>query len=245
MAKQDRYTAPRQVMNPTTATPLSDEEVGLVSANERLEKIESVYQSNKKNINIGLGALAALIIGFFAYKLMVKGPNETKAADALGRPSTYMLMDSLNFMMNGQNGELGTKKIADKFSGTKAGNLASYMSGVGSLRQGNFKDAIKYLKAYEPNGTLVDALAEGCLGDAYWENNQLAEAASAYEKAGADDKNIQFSPMYLMRAGMVYEQLKNNDKAINVYKMVKEKFPQSNSARETEKSLARLGVIED
>ncbi len=244
MAKQDRYTAPR-VSTQTQVSNLTDEEVGLVSAEARLEKIEGFYQENKKNINIALGAIVGAILLFFAYKLFVKAPGETKAADALARPSTYMMMDSVNYMLNGQSGEMGTKKIADKFSGTKAGNLANYMSGVGLLRQGNAKDAIKYLKQYENTGTLLDALAAGNLGDAYWDNNQLAEAANAYETAGADDDNTQFSPMYLQRAGMVYEKLNKADKAIACYNAIKTKFPQSNTAREIEKSLARLGVIED
>jgi TolA-binding protein len=48
--------------------------------------------------------------------------------------------------------------------------------------------------------------------------------------------------LYLERAGIAYELKNNTAEAISTYKKIKEKFPQSQQARNMDKNLARLGV---
>jgi predicted negative regulator of RcsB-dependent stress response len=242
MAKIDKYTAPRQTTVTQRVEEASDA-APLIDPNERLEKIENLYQSNKKNIGIGLGVLVALPLLYMGYKQFIVKPSETKAADALGKVSTFMMMDSTNAMLNGDGKTMGAIKIAKEYSGTDAGNLATYMAGAGLLKQGKFKEAVAALEKFDGRGTTLGTMATGLLGDAYWENKQLDKAAAAYETAGADESNIQFAPVYLQRAGMVYEALGKSDKAIAAYNKIKEKFPQSRVATEVEKNLARLGAV--
>ncbi|MFM2388119.1 MAG: hypothetical protein RL660_2876 [Bacteroidota bacterium] len=241
MAKIDRYTAPKQttqvvqrVEDPSGAAPIED-------ASERLAKIEDAYSNNKKYINIALGAIVGAALLFVGYKYFYKAPREVKAADALGKASNYMLIDSMSAMLNGDGRTQGVAKIAKEYSGTDAGNMASYMAGAAYLKQGKYKEAIASLKSFDGRGTILESLAAGLLGDAYWDNKQLAEAAEAYEKAGADEGNVQFSPIYLKRAGMVYEAMNKPEQAIAAYTRLKEKFPQSREALDADRSLARLG----
>jgi predicted negative regulator of RcsB-dependent stress response len=241
MAKQDRYTAPRAstVMNPTSTSGV--EVIEDISAQERLDKLEGFFKGNKMLNYILIGA-AALVLGYFAYNRFVKGPNEIKAGDALQRASTYMMMDSLNWALNGDGTNPGAIKVAEKYSGTKAGNMACYMAGVVSLKNGDFKTAIKYLERFDGKETLLSTVATGCLGDAYWENGQLDKALAQYQKAGADKDNFQFAPVYLQRAAMIYEKQNKNAEAIKAYTAIKTQFPQSTIARDVDKYLAKLGV---
>jgi predicted negative regulator of RcsB-dependent stress response len=236
MAKQDRYTAPR-VQNTSSVVT----EIDNTSAQEKLDKVENFFRGNKTLNYILIGAVA-LLLGWFAYGKFIKGPKEIKAGDALQRASTYMIMDSLNLALNGDGTNLGAIKVAEKYSGTAAGNMASYMAGVLSLKKGDFKTAIKYLEKFNGKGTLLETVASGCLGDAYWENGQLDKALTQYEKAGADKDNFQFAPIYLQRAAQIYEKQNKTNEAIKVYNTLKTEFPQSQAAREVDKYLARLGV---
>lgn len=247
MAKIDRYTAPRQstVQNTMATTTLVDD---LPSGQERLDAIVEKYEGKKKLFNGLLGVIVLGILGYFGYKYFVQGPSEEKAADAIALPSTYMMMDSLTWMVNGRTpNEKGSKKIADEFAGTDAGNIAAYMTGVGSLKNGNFKDAIKYLEKFDARGTMLSAVAAGSLGDAYWEDKQLDKATAAYEKAGNETEDFQFAPIYLQRAALIYEEQGKMDKAIAAYKKIKTVFAQNQSVnRDVDRNLARLGVtIED
>jgi predicted negative regulator of RcsB-dependent stress response len=246
MAKQDRYTAPRQTTEVTnTLTVNNEEDVYIPSADEQLDKVKNFYDSKKNIINYLIGGLLLAVIGWFAYSYFVKGPNEIKASDELSMANTFMLMDSTNLMVNGDGKFMGAAKVADKFGGTKAGNLACYMAGVGSLKLGKTKDAIKYLEKFDGTGSVLATIATGSLGDAYWEDKQLDKATSCYEKAGADEDNFQFAPMYLQRAGMIYEQQNKKKEAIAAYTKIKQNFSNTQIAREMDKYLAKLGVVND
>jgi predicted negative regulator of RcsB-dependent stress response len=243
MAKQDKYTAPKQTVTTTEAPQVNAaEEVYIPSADEQLEGVKNFYESNKNMVNYGLGALAVLLIGYFAYTFFLKGPKEEKAADELAMASTFMMMDSTSWMVNGDGSYSGAAKVADKYSGTKAGNTAAYMAGMGYLKMGDFKNAIKYLEQFDGNGSMLGTLAEGSLGDAYWENKQEDKALAAYEKAGADEDNFQFAPMFLQRAAVIYEKQGKTKEAIAAYTRIKEKFSASSISRDVDKYLARLGV---
>jgi tetratricopeptide (TPR) repeat protein len=241
MAKIDKYTSPRQA----NTNAVSDADAGIISADERLEKLENFYASKKNMINYIAIAIIALPLIWFAYGKFIKAPKEIKAADAMVGANNFMLMDSMNAMVNGANGSMGAIAIAKKFSGTKSGNLANYMAGSALLREGKAKEAIKYLEDFDGNGSILSSIGTGLLGDAYWEDGKLDKAVDCYEKAGADKDNFQFSPIFLQRAGMIYEKQNKLDKAIAAYKTIKTNFPQSGLNREIEKSLARLGVVSE
>jgi predicted negative regulator of RcsB-dependent stress response len=242
MAKQDKYTAPRGTTTTSSIPQVNaPEEVYIPSADEQLDKAKEFYYSKKNIINYVLGGILALLLGYFAYNQFVKKPNEEEAANAIGRASTYMMMDSINLMLKGDANNMGVEKIADKYSGTKNGNIATYMAGIGNLKQGDFKKAIKYLENFKDPGTLLGTIAMGSLGDAYWENNQKDKATACYEKAGEDKDNFQYAPLYLQRAAIIYEQQGKTKEAITALKKIKEQFSNSSVARDVDKYLARLG----
>jgi predicted negative regulator of RcsB-dependent stress response len=245
MAKQDRYTASRRtVMDTNEVVVNSAEEAYVPSADEQLEKVKTFYDGRKKFINYGLIAVAVALLGWVGYKYY-QSNQEKDASNALARANSYMLADSTTLMLKGSGKFLGAEAVAKKYGGTKSGNVAAYMAGVGNLKLGNFKEAIKYLETFKSTNSLIDAVAFGSLGDAYWENNQLDKAVGAYEKASADKDNFQFSPIYLQRLGLIYEKQNKNDKALECYKRIKTDFPQSSVSRDIDKYLAKLGYTED
>ena len=60
-----------------------------------------------------------------------------------------------------------------------------------------------------------------------------------FEKAIATNNEI-LSPVYLKKAALVYESLKELDKAEKNYLTIKEKFPKSTEASDVEKYIARV-----
>lgn len=209
-----------------------------------LENLQYKYEGNKKTINTVLTVILALIVGFFAYMKLFKEPNETKAANAVSFAQNYFAQDSLDKALNGDGQHKGFLKVMKQYSGTKTANLCNYYAGICYLKMGDNKNAIKYLKDFDAHGTLVEYAAYGALGDAYMGNNNVKEGIEYYTKASAKKDDNLLTPIYLYRAGVAYEMNKEPQKAIENYKRIRNDYPQSAQARDMDKVLARLGVLD-
>jgi len=209
-----------------------------------LESLQDKYEQNKKRINTAITVLLAAVVGFFAYQKFIKEPKETKASNAIAFPQMYFAQDSLNKALNGDGQHIGFLQIIKKYGGTKAGNLAQYYAGICYLNMNDPKSAIKHLKEFNAQGTNLQYVTYGALADAYMETNNIKEGIEYYNKAAANKKDNLLTPMYLYRAGLAYEMNNQIDKAKESYKRVRDEYPQSMQARDIDKNLARLGVLD-
>jgi tetratricopeptide (TPR) repeat protein len=213
--------------------------------NEVVDRVTGFWQNYNRPLLIGLAALVLVVGGIFAYKYFVSDPNQQKATEAIFRAESYYRQDSLKMALNGDAINPGFVKIASKYDGTKAGNLAKFYAGSAYLKMGDYANAVKYLKDFSTSSKQVQARATALLADAYAEQGKKDEAVDLYRKAGTmferDDYN---SPEYLFRAGALYELMGKPKDAIEVYKIIKEKYPRSERGFEIDKYLARLGVTD-
>jgi predicted negative regulator of RcsB-dependent stress response len=183
-------------------------------------------------------------IGIFGYKYFISDPNEKKASEAIRYAESYFREDSLKLALNGDNVNAGFLKVISKYSGTKAANLAHFYAGSCFIRLGDFKNAAKQLEAFSTSEPLVKARAKSLLADAYAEDGKKEEAAKLYKEAGTTfEKDDYYSPQYLFRAGYLYESMGKNSEAIEMYKMIKEKYP-TYKEYDIDKYLGRLGSVE-
>ncbi len=209
-----------------------------------IAKVKGFWEKYSKPLMIVSVLLIAVIGGWYGYQHFVVKPKEEKAVEAMFRAEEYFRNDSLSLALNGDGQNLGFEKIADKFSGTKTGELAKYYAGTCNLRLNNFEKAVKYLKEFSSSSDLAQARAYKMLGDAYAELGKNEDALSSYKKAARqfakDDGN---SPDYLFTAAYFADRvLKNKEEAISLYKEIKEKFPTSTQAVDADNYLAQLGV---
>ncbi|RYZ44949.1 MAG: tetratricopeptide repeat protein [Sphingobacteriales bacterium] len=215
-----------------------------VEESNPLNNIERSYEQNKKRINTILAVVVLGIVGFLAYKNLYKAPQEAKASHAMSFPQAYFQQDSLNKALNGDGQHFGFLKIASKYGGTKAGNLANYFTGLCYLQMKDHKSAIKYLKEFDAHGTSVQYPAYGALGDAYMETGNTKEGIESYMKAAGNKNDNVLTPIYLYRAALAYEMNNQPEKAKENYKRIRDEYPQSMQANETTRNLARLGVLD-
>jgi tetratricopeptide (TPR) repeat protein len=207
-----------------------------------VERAQDFWSKYSKPLMIGLTAIVLIVAGFFAYNSFVKGPEEIKANEAVWKAQEYYKIDSFSLALNGDASTPGFLKAISRYSGTKAGNLAKFYAGSAYLQLGDYNNAVKYLKDFSTDSKLVQVRAAGLLGDAYAELGKKEEAVEQYKKAGTmletDDFN---SPEYLFRAGFLSESMNKTADAIELYKKVKEKYPNSQRAYDIDKYLSRLG----
>lgn len=201
------------------------------------------------NKPITIAALAIILVGggYLGYKKLVKEPNEQKASEAIYKAEDYFRADSLNQALNGDGVNPGFLKIIDKYSGTKAGNLAHFYAGAIYLQQGDAAKAATHLKKFDSDAKQVQARAYKLLGDAYADQGKNGEALDNYKKAAHHfEADKQTSAEYLFMAAYFADRvMKNQKEAIDLFKELKDKYPQTDRGFEADKYLAQLGVYSD
>jgi tetratricopeptide (TPR) repeat protein len=208
-------------------------------------EIRDTWERYGKQASYVLIAIVVLVGGYIGYRKWVAEPNEKQALSAMFRAEQYYQMDSARLALNGDNLNYGFLKVIARYGGTKAANLASFYAGSCYMKLGDFNNAVKYLKDFSTSVEIIQERDYGLLADAYSELNRKEEAAEQYKKAGTYfEKDELFSPEYLFRSGYLYESMGKTQDAITVYKMIKDKYPQSVRGREIDKYLARLGSFQ-
>lgn len=214
--------------------------------------LEVFYESNKKTITYGGGALLAIVAIFSFFKFYYLPGEETSANTEAFFAQTYFEKDSFNIALNGginvataegPKTMQGFKEIADNFGMTKTGNLANYYSGICLLRTGKFAEAIEYLEKYKGDDEMVAPIAIGAIGDANMELNNVDEAIKFYLKAAEKSNNNFTTPIYLKKAGFAYEQKANYTEALAMYERLKNEFTASSEARDIDKYIARTKAL--
>ncbi len=206
---------------------------------EAYSKTEEYVNENQKSLSlIGL-AIIVLVGGYFMYKNFYQQPLEVEAEEKIWKAEYYFEVDSLDKAINGDGLYYGFQYIADEYSGTKAGNRANYYLGICYLNKGEYETAVNYLQEYDADDQITGVIATGAIGDAYMELNMVDAAIENYEKAIALAEDDFTAPIYLMKAGLAYEDFNNYPKAVEKYQAIKDGYPNSVEAREVDKYLAR------
>ncbi len=204
-------------------------------------RIESFYIKNTRLINIAVSAIVLIIAVIILMKTWYVPKQNEKAQLAIWKAEEYFKFDQFQTALDGDSLYPGFLQIIGKgnYRFTKTKRLAHYYAGICYLNLHDYDNAIKHLKKYKGSDTYVSAMAIGCQGDAYAEKGDYKTAINKYEKAASKNPNDFTSPMYLMRAGILYERLNKNDDAADTYTKIKEDFPNSEFAKDIDKYIVR------
>ena len=225
--KEEEVTVENTVEESTTAEVFN-------TLDETASKSEQWIEKNNKSLLIGLAIAVVAIFGYMGFNSFVVAPKEKQAADALFfakkdfNQANASDVDSLyTLALEGKDGNYGLLDIADKYSSTKAGNLAKYYSGISYTKLGESQKAIDFLKDFSSDDTVLNAIALGAIGDAYANLENTAEALSYYTKAANQSTNEAVTPLYLVKAGKSALTLKEYSDAADFFTTVKNDYPKS------------------
>jgi len=215
-----------------------------VPDSEILYKAKGFWDRYNRTITIISSVIILAVGGYFIYKYWFRQPEIEKAADAIAKAQEYFAADSIKLALDGDGRNPGFVKVAGKYSGTPSGNLARLYAGECYLKMGDFNNAIKYFKQFDANGSQqTQALVYGLMGDAYSELKKNDEAVDFYKKAAtAFEKNTLLSSEYLFRAASLYELMGKNAEAIELFRQLKDKYPNTQRGFLADKYLGKLGA---
>jgi len=219
-----------------------------------VERAKDFWTKYNKPVLIVCAVIILVAGGYLGYKKFYKEKNKEKASDALFKAESYQRNaltspnpDSLiKLALNGDGANVGFLRMMSKYKGTDAANLAKLYAGECYLILNDNANAAKYLKDFSTSSKLFQARAYKLLGDAYADLGKNKDALDNYKKAAnefkEDDENS--SEALFLAAYLAQTKLNDNKQAIELFKELKDKFPNTPRGSEADKYLARLGVYE-
>lgn len=211
-----------------------------IKVEEALSKTEKFFENYKKPMLYGAIAIIVITGAVLAYHNFVTLPKQQEAMAQTFTAEQYFRADDFEKALNGDGNALGFKQIIDDY-GTSAGGAVYFYAGVCELQLANYNEALKYLKSYSGKDAVISARAIACMGDAFAGLGELKAAASEYQKAANSADNI-FAAGYLLKAGIMYEELNQSQEALKMYEIIKNKYPQSPEGYEINKYISRIQV---
>lgn len=205
-----------------------------------VSKTEEFLTKNKKAIWGTLCALVVLCGAAYCVYHFVYMPAKMEALQQMSKAENNFRSGNYELALKGDGNTLGFEEIIADY-GKKAGKAVYLYAAVCAMQTGDADKALEYAGKYSTSENIMAGRAEAVKGDAYSAKEDYAKAVSCYEKAAKLSDDV-FSAGYLLKAGLVYEQLGQPEKALAAYNTIKDKWSNSFEAAEIDKYISRLEV---
>lgn len=202
-------------------------------------KYEGLLEKNSKILTYIGGAIIAIVALYFGYKYYTDS-QEKEAQVALYDAVFSFEADSLNQALKGKGGNEGLLSVADNYSGTKAGKLASLYAGIALMKQAKYAEAIERLDKFSSDDQVLQARAYALIADCYMETKKVEDAISYYEKASNHKPNKFSTPGYMMKWAGALTEAKKTKEAAEVYTDIINKYPTGTETLLAKKYKSRL-----
>jgi tetratricopeptide (TPR) repeat protein len=216
----------------------------IIDVEQTLSKTEQFLEENYKVLLTGLGVIVFIVAVFWLGRMLVSKRNDEAQAQ-MYQAERYLEMDSLRLALYGDGNYLGFLDVAQSYRFTKAGNLARYGAGICFLHLGEYESAIEFLNKYSKKDKVIGSLAIGATGDAYVELGDLEKGVAQYIKAADFAHNSFNSPLFLLKAGEIYELLGKYSDALKMYERIENEYASSTEGSSIERYIARVKFLMD
>ena len=201
---------------------------------QQVVKTEAFFEKNKKMVMGCLAAVIIIIAGIILFNNYYLTPRANEASTELAKSQQLFEQQQYDKALE------GFQKVAADYSSTDAGNLANLYVGICQANLGKWQEAVNALETFSGKGDqMISPAAEGALGDAYANLNQLDKAVEHMKKAAKMADNNTLSPIYLIKAGEILESQGKKAEALELYKQVKEKYVNSMQYQTIDKYIER------
>lgn len=226
MAKSNRDANPQTISN----------------VEQTLTQTEQFLEENYRKLLTVL-VVAVIIVGIIWLGKIYLSKRNDEALSQIYQAEKYLEADSLSLALNGDGNYLGFIDIASSYKMTKTGNLANYGAGICLLHLGEYESAIDYLNKYSKKDKVIGSLALGATGDAWVELGDLEKGITKYLEAADHAENSFNTPLFLMKAGEIYELTGRHQEALEVYERIRSEYPESTEGSSIEKYISRVKLL--
>ena len=201
---------------------------------QQITKTEAFFEKNKKALMGCVVAVIVIIAGIILCNTYYLKPRAEKASTELAKSQELFEQQQYEKALP------GFQKVADEYGSTDAGNLAQLYIGICQANLGKWQEAVNALESFSgQDDQMISPAAEGALGNAYANLNQLDKAVEHLKKAAKMADNNTLSPIYLIQAGEILESQGKKAEALELYQQVKEKYVNSMQYQSIDKYIER------
>jgi tetratricopeptide (TPR) repeat protein len=226
MAKNKTDTNPKSIKN----------------VEQTLTKTEQFLEQNYRSLIYVLAGIIIIVGLFWLAKIYLNKRNDEAQAQ-MYQAQKYLETDSLKLALNGDGNYLGFLDIAKDYKFTSAGNLSLYSAGICYLHLGQYQDAIDFLTKYSKKDKVIGSLALGATGDAYVELGDVQKGVAKYIEAADLGSNSFNTPLFLMKAGEIFELTNKYADALKMYERIQVEYPESTEGTSIDKYIARVKLL--
>ena len=184
-----------------------------------VNKTEAFFEKNKKAIIIAVVAIIAVIVCAILANNYYFEPRQQDASTELAKSQELFQQQDYAKALE------GFQKVAAEYGSTDAGNLAQLYIGLCQANLGKWQEAVNALESFSArDDQMISPAAEGALGNAYANLNQLDKAVEHLKKAASKADNNSLSPTWLIQAGEILENQGKKAEALKLYQEVKDKY---------------------
>ena len=217
-----------------------NENAEVAEPTEQLTGTESFVDRYKLILVYGSIGIIVLLIGFVGYKKFIKEPKDLESQDVYWNAFyDWQNNDTTGLAKVGTDNYLGFEDISSQYAGSPGGNIATYALATMAMEDKDFDGALAYLEDCEFEDVMLGTLVIGMKGDCNVELGEYETALTFFNEAAERETNDFTSPMYLKKAGLVYEKLGQPEKAVEAYQKIKDEFYKSSEASDIDKYIIR------
>lgn len=172
-------------------------------------------KNNRSSIIMVCILVVLIVFGLILY-FFIANSNSAKADEAVGRADAAQ-NDSIALVLYKEAAQMGHK----------GGNRASAMAAIELYNQGQYQEALDYLKDTKLDDKVAAAGVYSLMGDCYVNLDNYSEALKAYDKAVSKaDENPAIVPVVLIKKANIYRAQENYEGEYQALKTIVEKYPQ-------------------
>lgn len=215
----------------------------IVAVEEALSKSEQFIEHHQNTILWAVAIIVLVIAGYIGYTRFILSPREKDARAEMFMAEKYFDQGEFELALEGDGNYPGFLEIKQNYRMTRAANLSHYYAGISLLQLSEYEEAIAHLKKFRARDQILGAMAYGAIGDAYLELDEKESASRYYRKAYRYKPNDFTTPMFLLKAGLLFEEMDQPAEALRLYERIKTEYGNTQEGRNIERYIARVKAI--
>jgi TolA-binding protein len=208
-----------------------------------LETFTELIIARKKELTIGLIAVAALAIGIFGWRFFSARRSAAAQVQLSQAINTYN--DTANIKSDKERYEktiAEAQKTHDQYRSLSAGGIALYYVALSQEGLGDTAKAVQNLQEVAQRGDAsIKSVAQFALGEIYKKHGETQKAIDTYKQIYDSGGYSKAAVAYEL--AKLYEENKQVDQAKEYYQKLVTEFPASPFRQSADDALKRLGVV--
>jgi len=242
--RDDKYTARATFWKAETDYNLANYDDALIGFKQFQNFSQSASTKEINNIDYNLGYTYFKQKNYSKATEYFKNYISNTSEDKVRLNDAYLRLGDGFFVSSDYNNAINAYEKAIKINEIEP-DYAFFQKAIsyGYIGQGStkIKEFNAFIETYKKSSLRDDALYE--LGNSYVKNNEVDKAIKIYDRLNAEYKSSQYISKSLLRQGLVYYNLGNDEQALRKFKNVANNFPGSPEAVQAVAS-ARLIYID-